>query len=334
MNYLQIEEEIAKNQLVLLSGEEKFLMEEIATTFAKRWVPQNLVDFNVVYIKGEATEDKVLDALVTLPLMSPRKLVVIQDIEEFTNGKNLSKEFFNNLEKIQEGTVLLCLESKKALDKRTKVYKSIQKHGKVIPCNPLQARELLQFLQKQDPEKREIAYGVFQYFIDLMGYLQNNASLLEVKLEWEKILQACSGRPVEKADVDYFISYEKEKSIFALTDAFVAKNVKKTFEAIKSLKDQNIDSYQIVGLLNRQVENLYRAKILLDQGYQEQAIRQRMGVHPFVAKKLCQEVGRFSLKELKNMLDALINLDQDLKSLSIPDQYLVEVKILEMMSQK
>ena len=39
MNYLQIEEEIAKNQLVLLSGEEKFLMEEIATTFAKRWVP-------------------------------------------------------------------------------------------------------------------------------------------------------------------------------------------------------------------------------------------------------------------------------------------------------
>ena len=59
-----------------------------------------------------------------------------------------------------------------------------------------------------------------------------------------------------------------------------------------------------------------------------------MGVHPFVAKKLCQEVGRFSLKELKNMLDALINLDQDLKSLSIPDQYLVEVKILEMMSQK
>ena len=132
MNYLQIEEEIAKNQLVLLSGEEKFLMEEIASTFAKRWVPQNLEDFNVVYIKGEATEDRVIDALMTLPLMSPRKLVVIQDIEEFTNGKNLSKDFFNNLEKIQEGTVLLCLESKKALDKRTKVYKSIQKHGKVV----------------------------------------------------------------------------------------------------------------------------------------------------------------------------------------------------------
>lgn len=265
-------------------------------------------------------------------MMSPRKLVVIQDIEEFTNGKNLSKDFFNNLEKIQEGTVLLCLESKKALDKRTKVYKSIQKHGKVIPCNPLKMRELVQFLQKQDSEKREIPYGVFQYFIDLMGYLQNNASLLEVKLEWEKILQACSGRPIEKADIDYFISYEKEKSIFALTDAFVSKNIKKTFEAIQSLKDQNIDSYQIVGLLNRQVENLYRAKILLDQGYQEQSLRQRMGVHPFVAKKLCQEVGRFSLEELKNMLDSLISLDQDLKSLSIPDQYLVEVKILEMMS--
>lgn len=333
MNYLEIEDKISKNKLLLLSGEEKFLMEEIVTTFIKRWLPEAFRDFNAVFLKGDRGEEDLVNALNTLPLMDQRKVVVLKDVEEFVSNQNFSKNFYKELENIREGTILLCLEAKKVLDKRTKFYKTIKKYGQIISCKALTRPELLHFLQKQDPQKRKIKPSAFQYFIDMMGYLQGDCTLLEVKLEWEKILMACQDRPIEVEDVEFFISYEKEKNIFALTDGFLGKSIEKTFEAVESLKDQGVDIYQILGLLNKQVENLYRAKILLDQGYDDQALRRRMGIHPFVAKKLCQQVGRFHMKELRGMLDDLIQLDQEVKTLSIDDQYLFESKLMEMMTK-
>ncbi len=333
MDYLQIEKEIASKQIILLSGDEKFLMEEIIRTFIKRWIPQAYMDFNLVYLKEDVKENQVLDACMTLPLMDERKLVVVKDVESFVNDQNLSKDFYKELEDLREGTLLIFMESKKALDKRTKLYKTIKKLGKVIPCQSLNRQEVSQFLKRQNKGREETSLSVIQYFVDMMGYLQGTTNLLELKLEWEKILLACQGRPVGRKDVDFFLAYEKEKNIFAFTDAFVNKDIKKTFEAIESLKEQNMDIYQLLGLLNRQIENLYRAKILVSQGYREQDLRQRMGLHPFVAKKLFRQVNQYKLSQLKAMLDRLIFLDQDLKTLSVSDQYLFEGEILKMMTE-
>lgn len=331
MNYLKIEQEMADKGLVLLYGEEKLLMEEIVQTFIKRWTLEAFRDFNVLSLPGEAKEESVIDASLTLPLMDRHKFIQVKDVARFIENNPLSPDFLEGIKNLAEGVVLVFCEGEKALDKRTKFYKWIKKHGACIHCQPLKQGEVMDYLKRMSGDI-QVPNQVYAYFIDVMGYLKKEVSLLELRLEWEKFLAVAQTQGLDRASIDYFLSYRKQINIFAFTDGFSERNIKKTFQALEALYDQGMDIYQVISMLNRQVEQMVRARILLDQGYNEGALKERMKVHPFVAKKLVQNRGRYGLKELKDMLEDLIDLDQNLKTSSLDPKILLETRLLALMT--
>jgi DNA polymerase III delta subunit len=133
--------------IYLLQGEDDVEKSALALEFV-RLVDEGLAAFNVDRVHaGEWTSgDRLADgvsslaaAVRTLPMMSPRRVVIVSQAETLLSPKRESdaaeraiEEFSTLLEKPELMTTLVLVAS--SLDKRTKVYKLLAKHATLVDC--------------------------------------------------------------------------------------------------------------------------------------------------------------------------------------------------------
>jgi DNA polymerase III delta subunit len=111
-------------------------------------VDEGLAAFNVdrVHAGGWTSGDALLDgvssivaAVRTLPMMSPRRVVIVSQAETMLSPKRESdaadralEEFSSLLERPEVMTTLVLVAA--SLDKRTKVYRLLAKHATLVDC--------------------------------------------------------------------------------------------------------------------------------------------------------------------------------------------------------
>jgi DNA polymerase III subunit delta len=131
----------------LLQGEDDVEKAALASQFTSL-VDEGLAAFNVerVHAGDWTTGDRLaagvssLSAAVrTLPMMSPRRVVIVSQAESLLAPKRESEaaeraidEFAGLLEKPETMTTLVLVAA--ALDKRTKIYKTLVKHATIVDC--------------------------------------------------------------------------------------------------------------------------------------------------------------------------------------------------------
>src|SRR5580765_6678815 len=131
----------------LLQGEDDVEKSALASQFAEL-VDEGLEAFNVerVHAGGWTSGDALLDgvsslaaAVRTLPMMSPRRVVIVSQAEAMLQPKRESEAAERALEAFQallddpERMTTLVLVSA-ALDRRTKVFKALLKSATVVDC--------------------------------------------------------------------------------------------------------------------------------------------------------------------------------------------------------
>lgn len=83
-----------------------------------------------------------------------------------------------------------------------------------------------------------------------------------------------------------------------------------------------------MGLLESQYRLLYQVKLLNNRGYREDEIAKKLAVHPYRAKKIL-ELGRYSsIKEIKQFILKLADLDLKLKTGKADKDIAIEMLIL------
>jgi DNA polymerase III delta subunit len=131
----------------LLQGEDDVEKSALASQFASL-VDEGLAAFNVERVHaGEwTTGDRLLagvagvvTAVRTLPMMSPRRVVIVSQAEALLAPKRESEaaerameELATLLERPETMTTLVLVAA--ALDKRTKTYKLLVKHATIVDC--------------------------------------------------------------------------------------------------------------------------------------------------------------------------------------------------------
>ncbi|HET9832477.1 MAG TPA: DNA polymerase III subunit delta [Vicinamibacterales bacterium] len=131
----------------LLQGEDDVEKAALASQFVSL-VDEGLAAFNVerVHAGDWTTGDRLaagvasLSAAVrTLPMMSPRRVVIVSQAESLLAPKRESEaaeraieEFATLLERPETMTALVLVTA--ALDKRTKIYKTLVKHATIVDC--------------------------------------------------------------------------------------------------------------------------------------------------------------------------------------------------------
>lgn len=270
--------------------------------------------------------------------MSDIKLVVVKNSELFGGKKKSIQEadeeklvkYLNNL----PDTSCLIFVSQESIDARKKIIKEIKKNGKVIGFDKLQAPELKKWIEKALKNyKKKMSQTDISYFIGNLNYFDKNGNqdLYNIENEIKKLVAYVGSRDTitEKDIEDIYVS-TSQSNIFKLLDEIERNNVKRAINILNELVNDGEPIIRILAVLSNHIRNLFKTKLLLDQGYSSKMIVQELKIHPFVAGKSVEQSRRFEEKRLRKLINTCLQFDVMIKLSKIKQQIAAELLIIEM----
>lgn len=342
MSYKDEIRKIKNNEIqnvYLIYGEEEFLIQKFIKLVKEKLVLPNFEDLNFINMDNkDFTIDKFIDACETLPFMAERKLVMVRGLEVFRSKKRGiseedEKQLIDYIKKIPTSTCLLFYGNK-TVDARKKIVKEIQKYGRSINFEKLSAKDLRQWIDETIKKYgKTIGSKEMEYFMGNIDYIgrDTNQNLLDIDKEIQKLIAYIGDRDkIEEKDLENIFSSNFQNDIFKLLDAIGKKQVGEGLKRLDFMLNQGEAIIKISVTLGNQLRNLYKTKLLLEEGYTSKTIASKIGIHPYVASKTVSQCRDFSLGTLENLLNKYLQMDVAMKSGKIQNTIAMELFIMEM----
>lgn len=120
-------------------------------------------------------------------------------------------------------------------------------------------------------------------------------------------------RPITVGDLKLLTTYSAEPDVFAMVDAIGRRDGETALRLIHRLLKQD-EPLRLFGMIVRQFRLLILAREHLNAGGAPTSLSQAIGVHPFVAKKLTEQVRAFSIDQLEAIYRYLLDTDLAIKT--------------------
>lgn len=306
------------SSLYCLFGEETFLADRAKDEIIEAIVPEGMRDFNLnVFDSADCDVARVRDALETLPMMSPNRLVVLLNAHQL---KDKEWEVLQPLiDSPHQGTVLVCLALK--IDKRKKQWKRLLEAGVALECKrpyENQIPEWITFLAKRHfVEFDHEAASALQQVV--------GSNLSDLDGEIRKISIYCGGkgtgsgaaRKVVSASVEDVLkvaSRVKIESVFDFADAVGRNDRARALYCLANLLDQGQNEIGIIALVARHVRILRTMIEGLREGLSGPRLASKAGVSPFFVRDYTDQARLWSPSKIDQTLEALFDTDRALKT--------------------
>ena len=140
-------------------------------------------------------------------------------------------------------------------------------------------------------------------------------SMYRLAAELEKLVCYTGERPViEVLDVGALCPPVPEEGIFRVVDAAGGRDIAKALSGIKNLLAAREPPLKILAMLARQFRLLLVTAEIVLGGGGPPVVAKKLGVQPFVAKKLVLQAKNFDVQTLVRALEDLAGIDLDLKT--------------------
>lgn len=298
----------------LFFGDDTYSLSEKLTFWRKEFEKKYGGDTNIAIFEGKnASANEIFQACSAMPFLAERRFTIVKNFlsEAHDEEKSAMAEL---IEKIPDFCILIFSESACAPDRRTALYKKIQKLGKLMEFPALTGSKLLGWIQK----KVEAADGTIEK--DAVIFLSEVAGgdLYRLENEIAKLVGYAaspqSGRAITKRDIELLVDTQLTTSIFRLTDGIGQKNRKLALETLHQLMDSGEDLHRILYMIMRQFRIITGVKDLSSQGLSRDAIVAKLKEHPFVISNTIGQARNFTIEQLKHAYELLIDIDTKLKS--------------------
>lgn len=336
MSYKEVFNHIRNNQLgkvYLFYGVEKYLIDWIISEIKNKYIEKTFESLNYIYLDGKETTSKdIINACETLPFMSNKKIVVIEN-PFFIQGNNQNEdELFNYMDNLNDMTCLIFIANTEKIDKRKKIIKKIGSIGSIIEFKKITGAELNKWIVKIFKKySKKISKDNAEYFVVNSGYLENNSNktLYDLENEIIKVTSYLGDRiEITKDDIDEVLVKSLQNNIFKLVDSIGLKDVKQALSIFNEMLLSNEPIQLIFHMITRQLRLLFMAKLLEMKGYSIPNIAQKMNVPNFVAKKIVQQSKNFTEKKLEEGLKECLKVDESIKKGSIDSKLAIEMLIV------
>lgn len=350
MTYRDVVKDIDSGELktvYLFYGAEMYLKDKIIKMLKQKYLDEAFETLNYSYLDGKsATTDDIVNACETLPFMSDKKIVIVDELPVFKGSTKDTKDskpqkddkLSDYIERISETTCLLFILKEDKIDNRKKIVKNIKKVGRVVELEKLKNEELNKWTMEQfKKHKKTINRQELAYFLSSTSYLDKSSekTLYDLENEIDKLVNYIGDKSeVSKADIEHTKPKSLENDIFKLIDYISQNNTSKAIELFNDMILSGEAVQLILYMVVRQVRLLLVSKLLEEKGYSIKAIGQKINIyHNFIIQKLITQGKSFSEQELTFYLSKCIKVDKDIKTGKIDAKLGVEVLIVEF-SQK
>lgn len=315
----------------LLYGTEALLMDDVVQAIQNVALPQGVDDFNFMRFHFDETPiQHAVHEAETIPFMSERKLLVVQNVAAFTSAKSPRVDHDPDvlqayLENPAPYTTLVMTVQAEKLDERKKLTKVAQQKTSVV-----------QFISLKENECRDwIAGEVRRQGSSITGdgigrlILSVGTNLRLLRSEIEKLaLYAGPDGTIDESAVDLLATRTMEQNIFVFIDEVVRVRVDRAMRMMYDLLKNKEEPIKLLFMIARQIRIMLQIKVQSGRGYNLTQIAGQIGVHPYAAKIANEQGNRFSTRELEKLLFELAELDYKIKTGQIGDRTALEMFLL------
>ncbi|NLL78903.1 MAG: DNA polymerase III subunit delta [Clostridiales bacterium] len=308
-------------QAYLLYGEEAYLRKQYRDKLREA-LGGDSDSMNSHYFEGKDINcGEIIDLAETLPFLAERRVITIENSGLFKKGGEALAEY---LAAPSESTYFVFVETE--IDKRSKLYKAVQKLGRVeefgLQDEGTLKRWILGMVKK---EEKKISESTLNLFLDKTGTDMEN-----IRGELEKVFCYTLEKDViTEADIEAVCTHRVSNQIFDMINAIADKKQKRALELYYDLLTLKEPPMRILFLIARQFNLLMQVKELKGKGYDNKSIAEKTGLHSFVAGKYVAQCGRFKMSELKQAVTACVEAETAVKTGKMTDILSVELLIVQ-----
>lgn len=301
-------------------GTDDYLIEEAIESIKKEALTGVFASMNYHQFEGKSADaSDVIAAALTLPAFADKRVVLIRGAENLKAPQQ--KELIPYINKPSETTCLIFLADTGKIDKGSAFIKALTDGGYLKACNRMYEEELAVWVRKEaKKEGKSISETAARKLVEIAG-----TRLRDVRGELDKLVlfvgdkTAIDDKDVEDSGLDC-----REETIFGLSDAIGAKDLKKALKIYGKISGEPL---MVLGAISRQIRILLKIKIFLGKGVSSQKLPSMLGLFPKYTDDYIRRSKRFTLKELKGAIDRLKEADSDFKSGRMP-QHMVLPKLI------
>jgi DNA polymerase-3 subunit delta len=300
----ELEAELAAGRVrpaYLLTGPEALLREDGRRAIERAVLGEGPRDFDFDLLDGERCTPAALeDALRALPVLAPRRLVVLREPETRRRGEALGERLEALLGGLGEDATAVLLVVAERADARARWVKAFREPAARVDCEaPGNLRDTAAFVRREAGRQGvSLASGAAEALAERIG-----PQLLLLRQEIAKAaLFAGPGRPVTPAHVAETASDAAEEPIWSLTDAIGEGRAPDALALLARMGAAGAPAPVVLGALANHFRKLARLRA-----------GGRVAAPPFALRKLDAQAKRYAPARLRACLHALHEADERLK---------------------
>lgn len=311
---------------LLLFGTDEFAISRRLSEIAAKTDKDGM---NTSRLEARLTNDQELNnAVNSMPFLSDKRLVILANPSQKYAAGEPRKKFTAFLDKIPPTTLLVLTETiekeaeKHWLVKWAAKNESAKAEAMMLPKPRDMNGWIINEMKRQNGKISSEAAGELAKLV--------GADTRQAAQEIAKVLAYVNwARPVEVTDVAAVCVSTAEVDIFAFVDSLAAGDGKQSQSMLRKMLEEQ-DAFAIFPMIIRQFRLLIQAREIVEARGMVQDVIEALHIHPFVAGKIFQQAGRFTMRTLEFIYRRLLKIDEAAKTSAMPLDMALEMFVVEL----
>ena len=290
--------------IYFLFGEEPYYIDAIASYIEKNVLAEEEKGFNQMVLYGkDVTIDDIVSNAKRYPMMAERQVVIVKEAQHLVRTIENLTAYVDNP---QMTTVLVVCYKYKKLDKRKKLYKSVQKAGVLFESKKLYENQVSDWIRKNLQGR---GYSIsHKAAILLTEYLGTDLSRINNEIEKLQLVLPKQSE-ITPAEIEAHIGISKDYNNFELKKAIGERNVLKATRIINYFAQNPKDNPFVltVTLLHTFFSQLLQYHGLKD--HSPKSVASALRISPYFVGEFQTAARNYPMKKVSGIVSALREMD-------------------------
>ena len=210
-----------------LEGEEEYYIDQVMTFAEMHLLPAEETSFNLTVFYGrDADWAEVINACRRYPMIAEKQVVLLKEAQHMKDIDKLESYIASPL----NTTVFVVGYKAKGVDKRTKLYKTLQTHAEVLTTKKIPEGKMQEWIIEMAKTKGyelqpKSAALLEEHIGNDLNRIVNEIDKLSVNLQLKKT--------IDEDDIEKYIGISKEYNVFELQAAVAKKDLARCIKIIR-----------------------------------------------------------------------------------------------------
>ncbi|HON17895.1 MAG TPA: DNA polymerase III subunit delta [Salinivirgaceae bacterium] len=297
--------------IYFLMGEEDFFIDEVANYIENNVLSPDERDFNQTVIYGDDTTiDKIIIDARRFPVMSKYQVILIREanaLKGIEGDESDDSGWLLYASKPMQSTILVFLYRGKTLDKRRKVYKTLEKTAAILESKRIYESKMPEWVMSYVHSK---GYNIQSAAAQVLTVHLGN-DLTKVTNELSKLMTLLpAGSIINTQHIEDNIGISKEYNIFELNKTIGQRDITKAFTIVAHFaKNQKDNPIQVI---ISQLFTYFSKLLLVHTSYKnmdKNSLATALGVNVYFVGEYLEAARNFPPEKIEKIIGYLRHYD-------------------------